>query len=158
MSATMEPHRQNVQTTRFGPVDFAADEVIDFPWGIPGLDGLHQFLALSLADQPNFVWLQSLEEPSVALPACDPWQVFPDYEPRLPGYATLALHLENPDDFTILCIVVVTENAQTMTMNLMAPIVVNLKQRRARQVVLENSGYSVRAAVPRRPAETAKIA
>jgi flagellar assembly factor FliW len=37
-----------------------------------------------------------------------------------------------------------------MTMNLMAPIVVNLRTRQARQVMLENSGYSMKEAVPRK--------
>ena len=40
-----------------------------------------------------------------------------------------------------------------MTMNLMAPIVVNMRARKARQVMLENSGYSVREPIPRKTAE-----
>ncbi len=153
MSTTMES-QQSIATTRFGTVTFTETEAIEFPWGIPGFDHLRRFLALSLAEQPNFVWLQSLDDPSVALPACDPWQIFPDYNPKLPGYAVAALHIENPDDFTILCVVVVTKDAETMTMNLLAPIVINLKTRRARQVMLENSGYSVREPLPRTAAET----
>ena len=53
--------------------------------------------------------------------------------------------------------VVVTKDAGEMTMNLMAPIVVNLKTRRARQVMLENSGYSVRTAIPRKAIEGASL-
>lgn len=148
----MEPQQQTFVTTRFGEVTFAESDVIEFPWGLPGFTDLRRFLALSLAEQPNFVWLQSLEDGAVALPAGDPWQVFPSYDPRLPAYATAALQLEQPDDFTILCVVVVTKEAADMTMNLMAPIVVNLKTRRARQVMLENSGYSVREPLPRKEA------
>jgi flagellar assembly factor FliW len=155
MSTTMESQQQSIETTRFGNVTFVETDVIEFPWGIPGFDELRRFLALSLAEQPNFVWLQSLDDGSVALPTCDPWQVFPDYDPRLPSYATAALELEKPDDFTILCVVVVTKGAETMTMNLMAPILVNLKTRRGRQVMLENSGYSVREPLPRTAAEPA---
>lgn len=142
-----------IETTRFGAVTFTESEVLDFPWGIPGFSNLHRFLALSLAEQPNFVWLQSVEDPKVALPAADPWQIFSDYEPRLPVYATETLELRGPEDFTILCVVVVTKDAQEMTMNLLAPIVVNLKTNRARQVMLENSSYSVRAPIPRKRLE-----
>jgi flagellar assembly factor FliW len=71
----------------------------------------------------------------------------------MPAYATEALDLRNPEDFTILCVVVVTKDGQEMTMNLMAPIVLNLKSRRARQVMLENSPYSVRTAIPRKHLE-----
>ncbi len=142
-----------VVTNRFGKVTFTESDVFVFPWGLPGFSDLRRFLALSLAEQPNFVWLQSLEDPNIALPAADPWQLFPDYEPRMPSYATEALELHSAEDFTILCIVVVTKDAEEMTMNLMAPVVLNLKTRRARQVMLENSAYSVRTALPRKPVE-----
>lgn len=154
MEIVMEsPKNEMLATTRFGEVRFAQTDVIEFPWGLPGFAGLHRFLALSLEEQPNFVWLQSVEDPSVALPAADPWQIFSDYEPRLPVYATETLELRNSEDFTILCVVVVTKDAKEMSMNLMAPIVVNLKTNRARQVMLENSHYPIKAAIPRKSLE-----
>ena len=149
----MEPVQTTIETARFGQVTYTADETIDFPWGLPGFSHLRVFLALSLAEQPSFVWLQSVEDPKIAFPAADPWAVFPDYDPRLPGYATETLQIAGPEDFTVLCIVVVTKDAAEMTMNLMAPVIVNLKTRRARQVMLENSSYSVRAPLPRKHAE-----
>ena len=142
-----------IATSRFGEVTFAETDVFDFPWGLPGFSDQKRFLALSLAEQPNFIWLQSVEDPKLALPAADPWQIFADYEPRMPGYATEALEIRDAEDFTILCIVVVGKDAEEMTMNLMAPIVLNLKNRRARQVMLENSPYSVRTPIPRKGAE-----
>ncbi|HEY8312732.1 MAG TPA: flagellar assembly protein FliW [Candidatus Baltobacteraceae bacterium] len=142
-----------LETKRFGEVSFVDSETIEFPWGLPGFAELRKFLALSLAEQPNFVWLQSIDDPNVALPCSDPWQIFPDYDPKLPGYAKAALELEQPDDFTILCVVVVTEEAHEMTMNLIAPVIVNLKTRRGRQIMLENSGYAVREPIPRKGAD-----
>lgn len=147
------PQTMTVTTSRFGEVSFTEADVFEFPWGLPGFSDLRGFLALSLAEQPNFVWLQSVDNPEIALPAADPWQIFPDYEPRMPAYATEALELASAEDFTVLCIVVVTKDAQEMTMNLMAPLVLNLKTRRARQVMLENSSYSVRTPVPRKQPE-----
>lgn len=153
MTATMETAQTlTVPTTRFGEVSYAESELLTFPWGIPGFEDARRFLALSLDDQPHFVWLQSVDDPSLALPCSDPWQVFAEYEPRLPAYVVSALDLQNPDDFTILNVVVVTKDAQEMTMNLLAPVVVNLKTRRARQVMLENSGYSAREPIPRKAA------
>lgn len=149
----MESPTMTVVTNRFGEVRFTEEEVFEFPWGLPGFSELRRFLALTLDEQPNFVWLQSVDDPKIALPAADPWQIFPDYEPRMPAYATEALGIAGAEDFTILCIVVVTKDAEEMTMNLMAPIVLNLKTRRARQVMLENSSYSVKTAVPRRSPE-----
>lgn len=154
METTMEsPHTMTLATSRFGEVAFTDADVFEFPWGLPGFAEQRRFLALSLAEQPNFVWLQSIDDPKIALPAADPWQIFPDYEPRMPSYATEALQLQSAEDFTVLCVVVVTKDAEEMTMNLMAPIILNLKSRRARQVMLENSQYSVRTPMPRKHAE-----
>jgi flagellar assembly factor FliW len=146
----LESQAKTIATPRFGEVTFTADDVFDFPWGLPGFSHLRHFLALSLDDQPHFVWLQSTEDPSVALPAADPWRVFPDYEPKLPPYAIESLGVQSSEDFTVLGIVVVTKDAEEMTINLMAPVVVNLKTRVGRQVMLENSGYSVRTPLPRK--------
>lgn len=156
----MEAHQTTTITTaRFGEISFAPSEVIEFPWGLPGFAELRGFLALSLEEQPNFVWLQSLDDPAMALPAVDPWQIFPSYDPRLPAYVTETLEIRDAEDFTILCVVVVTKDAGQMTVNLLAPLVVNLRTRRARQVMLENSGYSVREPIPRKEtAETAQSA
>jgi flagellar assembly factor FliW len=154
METTMEsPQTTTLVTPRFGEVTFAETDVFEFPWGLPGFSDLRRFLALSLAEQPNFVWLQSIDDPKISLPAADPWQVFADYDPRLPSYATEALALNSAEDFTILCVVVVTKDAEEMTMNLVAPVVLNLKTRRARQVMLENSPYSVRTPIPRKSVE-----
>lgn len=152
----MESQKSTFLTVRFGEVPFVESDVIEFPWGIPGFASLRRFLALSLAEQPNLVWLQSLEEPGVALPTADPWGAFPNYDPRLPDYATQALDLRQPENVNVLCVVVVAPDGREVTMNLLAPIVVNLESRQARQVMLENSGYSASEAIPRK--ETAETA
>jgi flagellar assembly factor FliW len=134
---------------RFGECTYLESEVISFPWGLPGFAQLRRFLVLQIASQGGFIWLQSLDDVKIALPLGDPWSLFEDYDPRLPAYAKVALDLGSPEDFVLLCVVVVTENAEEMSMNLMAPIVINLKTRTGRQVMLENSEYTVRTPVPR---------
>jgi flagellar assembly factor FliW len=136
-----------VDLPRFGTVTYAETEVLVFPWGIPGFEDLRSFLLLSLESQEQLLWLQSLDDVAVSLPLCDPWQFFPDYEPKLPGFARLSLDLERPEDFVILCVTVVPESGPIF-LNLMAPIVVNLRTRVARQIALEGGTYSVATPVP----------
>jgi len=150
---------ESVQTTttvdlpRFGELTYAEADVIDFPWGLPGFPSNRKWLLLTLDSHPSFVWLQSLDDVNVAIPTADPCMIFATYDPKLPAYAFVALEIGSPEDFTTLCVVVVSPNAEEMTMNLMAPIIVNLRTRKARQVMLENSSYSVREPIPRkRPA------
>ena len=142
---------QTMKFPRFGTCAFTEADVIQFPWGLPGFPNLRRWLALNVEENSTFVWLQSLDDVNVALPTLDPYFVFEDYDPKLPAYAAAALEIEAPSDFTILCVVVVTENAEDMTMNLFAPIVINLRTHMGRQIVLENSGFSVRQPMPRKP-------
>ena len=135
---------------RFGPLTYRETEVISFPWGLPGFASLRRFVAVSMASQDKFVWLQSLDDLSIALPTIDPWAVFDDYKPQLPAYAISSLEIERPEEFVTLCVVVVTPGAAEMTMNLLAPIVVNLRKGLGRQVTLETGGYSVRTPIPRK--------
>jgi len=144
-----------VELPRFGTCTYRESEVLTFPWGLPGFASLRRFIALNLGGQEKFVWLQSLDDPTVALPTADPWQIFADYAPHLPPYATSSLDLRNPEDFATLCVVVVTPGAAEMTMNLLAPIVVNLRTRTGRQITLETGGYSVRTPIPRKAAPAA---
>ncbi len=156
MSTVMEQTMDTALTTttmefpRFGECTFGEADMIELPWGLPGFPSLRRWLALNVESQSSFVWLQSLDDVSVSLPTADPYMIFEDYDPKLPSYAAAALDITSPSEFTLLCVVVVTENAEEMTMNLFAPIVVNLRTRKGRQIVLENSGFSVRQAIPRK--------
>ena len=44
---------------------------------------------------------------------------------------------------------------EEMTVNLMAPVVINLRTRKARQIMLDGSNYSPREPMPRKGSETA---
>jgi flagellar assembly factor FliW len=155
VSLSMEPQMTAEQTItitlpRFGACTFSPDEVFEFPWGLPGFTNLRRWLALTVESQSSFVWLQSLDDPAVALPTIDPYFVFEQYEPKLPPYAVSALDISGASDFVLLCVVVAADVGSSMSMNLLAPIVLNLRTRKGRQIPLENSGYSVRESVPRK--------
>jgi flagellar assembly factor FliW len=139
-----------IELPKFGMFTFREGEVVTFPWGLPGFASHRRFVAINLEGQERFVWLQSLDDLSVALPTADPWAIFDDYAPHLPYYATSSLDIQRPEDFVALCVVVVSPGASEMTMNLLAPIIINLRTRLARQVMLETGGYSVRAPIPRK--------
>lgn len=159
----MESKTESVQATlvnfpRFGDFAYRDSDVIEFPWGMPGFPDLHRWLFLTLDSQPSFVWLQSLDDHGVALPTANPWMIFEDYDPAMPAYAFAALDIQNAAEFTYLNVMVVSRGAEEMTMNLMAPIIVNLRTRKAAQITLEGSPYSVRQPIPRKHDEPELVA
>jgi flagellar assembly factor FliW len=149
-SVTQTVETMSVNLPRFGEFAYAQTDVFEFPWGLPGFPEHHRWLFLTLDSQPSFVWLQSLDDLGVALPAANPWMIFDEYDPKIPAHAFTSLEIQGAADFTFLCVMVVTAEARDMTMNLASPIVVNLRTRKARQVTIEDGGYSLRAPIPRK--------
>jgi flagellar assembly factor FliW len=156
--ATMEDRTTTLVLPKFGECTYAQSEVIEFPWGIPGFPNLRHWLPLTVESHPTFVWLQSLDDVSVAIPTADPWTIFENYDPKMPAYAFQSLDIKEASDFATLCVVVVTSMAENMTMNLMAPILINLRNKKARQIMLDGSSYSPREAIPRKEAPSSKTA
>lgn len=138
---------KTVELPRFGTCTYNEADVFVFPWGMPGFEDLRAFIVLQLETQDQILWLQSLDDLSIALPLGDPWVFFPDYDPNFPSFAKLSLDLENAEDFTVLAVMVGTDGGGTF-MNLFAPIIMNLKNRIARQVPLEGSPYTVAMKIP----------
>jgi flagellar assembly factor FliW len=138
---------RTVELPRFGSCTYNEADIFVFPWGLPGFDSFRTFIVLQLETQDQILWLQSLDDLSVALPLGDPWTFFPDYDPKLPNFAKLSLDLHQPEDFTILAVMVGTDGGPTF-MNLMAPIIMNLKNHVARQVPLEGTPYTVAMEIP----------
>jgi len=138
---------KTVELPRFGTCTYNEADIFVFPWGLPGFDELRSFIVVQLDTQDQILWLQSLEDLNIALPLGDPFTFFPDYDPKIPSFARISLDLRGPEDFTILAVMVGTDGGPTF-MNLMAPIIVNLKNRIARQVPLESSRYTVAMEIP----------
>ncbi len=64
---------------RFGTLEVSDDAVVEFPAGLIGLGG-SQYVLLARDPDSAFVWLHSVEDPSLALPVCNPFAFFPDLE------------------------------------------------------------------------------
>lgn len=92
-------------------------------------------------------WLQALERPFHAFIVADPWNVFPDYAPEVSNADAEALSLTNQEDARLHVILTVT--SEGVTANLRAPLVVNVAERVAKQVVLLGDAYHTRHEVRR---------
>ncbi|WP_448376316.1 flagellar assembly protein FliW [Fervidobacterium sp.] len=124
--------------TRLGEFEINDDEIITFPKGIPGFEELKKFIVLSLPETDPIKWLVSLDDESVAFPIIDPWLVLEDYEVDLSNQDLELLQVQDPSDIVVLSIVTIPiDKPQEATVNLKAPIVINIKKGRGLQVILE---------------------
>ena len=118
-----------------------------FPRGIPAFENNHSWMLIG-NDDNAIKWLQSIDDPSLALPVTSPDAVQPDYNARIPEDELKLVGSVNPADLALLIVVSIPEAAPwNMTANLRAPILINLKSHRAVQVIALNEEYPIRHVV-----------
>ena len=122
-----------INTTRFGRIDVDDADLLTFPSGLPGLEGCREWALLADAANDALGWLQSTDRPDVALAVVSPRRFVPGYQVRIPRSELLPLAIGNLRDAQL--VVVVSRNGHRLTLNLKAPIVINLAARTGRQVV-----------------------
>jgi flagellar assembly factor FliW len=133
-----------VQTGRFGQITVGSGEEIRIPSGLLGFPQYTRFCLIDPADDTLILWLQSLEDPTIAFPLLEPKIFKPDYVARLSAAELRDLQLDNINQSAVFSILTIPEDATLMTANLKAPIVINLKAQLARQVVLQESEYTIK--------------
>jgi flagellar assembly factor FliW len=67
-----------IDSSRFGALEIADADAIEFPLGLIGLGGSHYAL-LDRNPGSGFRWLHSLEDAGLALPVVDPREFFPGF-------------------------------------------------------------------------------
>ena len=118
-----------LDTARFGPIHCTPRDFLLFPTGLIGFEGLAQWLLL---DERPLSWLQSVEDPAVALPLASPFQFVPNYRFALPVEDRRLLHAAGNE---LLILAVVVRDSGLWTINLRAPVLINRSARTGRQLV-----------------------
>lgn len=134
-------------TTRiFGEVEIEDSKIINFPNGIIGFPDLKKFTLMHDEEQgsSSIKWLQSIEEPGFAMPVMDPLVVCPDYSPEIDKTKIEDVGDLNDDDILVLVTVTVPHDLAKMTVNLMGPFVINVKDMKGTQAIVENDNYPVK--------------
>jgi flagellar assembly factor FliW len=134
-------------TKEFGEIEYEESAVVHFPAGLPAFENEKRFLLIEKPETAPVVFLQSLSTPPLlflALPArfVDPafrLTLHPE-EHRLLGVDSGEVEPVEGVDLISLAILTVQAGA-TVTANLMAPVVIGARSRRALQIILSDSGY-----------------
>jgi flagellar assembly factor FliW len=123
----------DVVSSRFGTVRVETGDVLRFPHGIVGMAQCREWVLLADGHNGLLGWLQSLERPHVALAVTNPQRFVSDYRVRVSRRDLAPLQIDTLADAHVL--VIVGKNDGALTLNLKAPLVVNLPRRLAAQVV-----------------------
>lgn len=133
-----------IETTRFGVVEAAEEEVINFRNGLIGFPAEKQYVLIPHGSSTVIAWLQSITTPELAFPVASAHAFVADYpDVPLEPVAKRADIGDSLDDLALLA-VLSAQRSQPATVNLLAPLVVNSRTREGAQVFLEGSRFSTR--------------
>jgi flagellar assembly factor FliW len=133
-----------ILTRDFGEVAYEPSAECFFPRGLPGFEDQSCFVLMQEENTEPLVFLQSLQTPSLCFLAVSVWMADPAYQVGMTRADLDILGLENqptPEDGT-LCLGVLSGSGDMFTVNLLAPVVVNLQSRTAVQAVRADAAYS----------------
>ena len=134
-----------IDTQRFGKLTSEPEEVVRVPDGILGFSEHKEYVILEHNPGSPFYWLQSMEDPNLAFVIINPLLVMENYVQNLS--ATDRKHFEGIGEGRIeVCALVTirTDPVRQMTVNMMAPLVIDIPSRVGRQVILSTAGYLIR--------------
>ena len=133
-----------IATRQFGEMDVREQDIVRFERGLPGFEELKRFVFVEPEPDLPFSFLQSVDDADVAFIVTNPFLFYPDYEFELTEPTQEELNIRSERDVAVWSVVTVRGQAAEATINLLAPIVVNVKDKRGRQIVLHDSGYGTK--------------
>ena len=141
-------------TQQFGPIEYAPEDVIHFPLGLPGFEEERSFLLITPLTAKPLVFLQSLGRPELCFVTLPLEVVDPNYQLSvgvedwkvlgLAGQTPSAVGLEQAarDGGRMRYLAIISLTDSRPTANLLAPLVINLEDRRGVQAIRLDNFYS----------------
>jgi flagellar assembly factor FliW len=139
-----EPSTMQIATSRFGTVEVSEESLIRFDNGLIGFTQEHVFALIPHGTSSMIAWLQSVATPELAFPVVSAHGLVSDY-PDVP-VAVVAEKVGLGTDLEQIAILAVLCAAQgaPASVNLLAPILIDVATHRGAQVFLEGSRFTTR--------------
>ena len=132
----------DIQTTRFGKLEVNEQRIINLPRGLLGFPGHTRYALIQTGEENYFYWLQSADDPSLAFVVTDPNIFFKEFE--VPIREETQAELQLTDAANAQVFVICNKVGEWLTGNLLGPLVVNVQNRQAAQVVLTEKKWTTR--------------
>jgi flagellar assembly factor FliW len=145
----------SITTKQFGIVQFAEEDVFEFPNGLPGFEAEHRFLCIERPALRPVVFLQSITRTDLCFITLPARSVDPGYELEVAVEERTVLGLaafELPVwDQSLACLAIVCLPTEgNPTANLLGPVVLSRETHKGVQAVRDDRRYS--ALTPLQPA------
>lgn len=127
----------NIKTRDFGEIQIDESTIISFPSGIIGFENTKRYTLICPLGEDKFpMWLQSVEDAEPCFVVYDPMEIYPDYKFEISDEEQAMLKLDDSVPYRCLAVAIVPDDYKKTTINLRCPIVINLRDNIAAQVIL----------------------
>lgn len=134
-----------INTSKFGEIEIDKNSIFHFVMPIIGFNNLKEYALIDYKPDSPFKWLQSMEDTELAFPItlCSFFGI--DYQFNIPDEEAQKLEIESAENVFVCNIAnIPSSNPQGATINMLAPIVINLENKKAMQIILKNTDFQVR--------------
>ena len=136
---------RKINTSRFGELEIDEKRVINFKDGIPAFENEKEFVILPYDEETPYYFMQSMKTPDLAFLLTVPFLFFPNYTFEIDDTTIEELDIKSKDKLLYYTLITIPNfSIRYMTTNLLAPLVINTKNMKAKQIVLEKSGYTTK--------------
>lgn len=126
----------------FGKIEIEDDKIITLEKGMIGFPNLNHFALIYDEEKEkkynSIMWLQSMDDPDIAFPVMMPHIVKEDYNPNVSEEMIAPLGKLTSENTYILVTVTVPKNIEDFSVNLKAPVVINMDNRKGVQMIVED--------------------
>lgn len=130
------------ETRLFGTIDVADEKIITMEKGMIGFPELTHFALIFDEEKKDkkfrIMWLQSMDDGDIAFPVTDPIQIKKDYKPLVNEEIIAPLGEMTQENTYILSTVTVPKKVEDFSINLKAPIVINMGTNKGAQIITED--------------------
>ncbi len=132
-----------IETKANGLVEIEEKQIVTFPEGIMGFEKYHRYALINSEYEP-FIWLQSLDEKSLAFLLVDPFLICGEYEADIDDDNLMKIQVSSPEDIVVMTIVTIPSDGGDITANFLGPIVINRRNNKCLQAVLNDGRWDTK--------------
>jgi len=130
---------KTINTDKFGKIEYEENNVINFPDGIFGVYDKKKFIHLNTGHD-NFSWILCIEDIKLSILATEPYWFMPDYNKYLKkNFLLISIF---PERYTVLNGVFFDRSNRKVYANMIAPFVIEKKNKTGFQILLTETELS----------------
>ena len=115
-----------------------------FEKGIPGFESYNYFNVNMIEGNERFYNIVSKEDSNIGFVSISPFDIKKDYEIDLDDEFVKELEIKAERDVLVLCLITLGKTLKDSTANLKAPIIINIKNNRGKQLILQDDKYKIK--------------